>query len=121
MNWLKQIHKAITPEDLKQLNETRKPGRPSKSSTESNLKVASTEIIYSTRSQLAKLAIDKLRSHLSFMEEENIGFAFFDERISEAERSQMVQNLQIDKHNFKIENNTLVLEYSEIPDLQCVP
>lgn len=74
---------------------------PMNKATETNTE-ETVEANFSTISQLARIALDKLLDHTWFLHEENVAFAFFDDRIPDYERKEMVENLKREKHQFTI-------------------
>ena len=144
IEWLKELHQAIDISDYdKDADQPlQKPGRKKKDDDESSSNVVEAiqpartpgrkkkEVLFEiqledqlsnlpNRSQLAKIAIDKLMYHLWFLHDKAMGFAFFDETISEDERNLMAAKINIeDSPKFGWGTNKLELKYKDIASIR---
>jgi len=111
LDFLKVLQRTVTLEGIKRVG-NQKRGRPMKGAKKPAI------LTLTTISDIAKVALDKMLEHTWYLSEENVGFAFFDERISTNERNEMVKNLKNGDYKFKIEHEMLVIKYDQIASLR---
>ena len=117
LDWMKELHKIITKKDIEAYSTRTKKDRSLKKDTMKVVTIVEQTPI-TTCSQLAKIALEKLLDHLWFLQEENIAFAFFDERISEHERDEMAANLKRVHNKFEVKNGKLIISFDQIENLK---